>query len=301
MFKTPIALFIFNRPDITNRIFIEISKIKPSTLLLISDGARESKIGECEKVDSARKIVDRVNWPCTVLKNYSDSNLGCKKRISSGIDWVFENVEKAIFLEDDCLPDPTFFRFCEEMLLRYQNNQQIGMISGDNFQFGKMYGPESYYFSKYCHVWGWATWKDRWTGIYDVNMEIWPRFSSEEEFSKLFYCDAEHKYWHKLFQRAYLNKIDTWDIQWTFVNWAFNRLTILPNVNLISNLGFDMHATHTKSFGELANMPTFQMNFPLKHPIQVVRNIQADIYSDRISIRLPVWKKIKNRITVLFR
>lgn len=154
---TPVAFIIFNRPDTTEKVFAEIAKAKPPKLLVIGDGPRVSRQGEAEKVAAARSIIQCVDWDCEVQTNFSDVNLGCKRRVSSGIDWVFEQVEEAIILEDDCLPDPTFFRFCEELLARYRHDQRIGMISGDNFQFGSRRNDDSYYFSKYVHIWGWAT------------------------------------------------------------------------------------------------------------------------------------------------
>jgi hypothetical protein len=167
---TPVAFFIFNRPDTTEQVFSEIVRVKPHKLLVIADGPRSERQGEAEKCSQARSIIDRVNWDCEILTNFSEINLGCKVRVSSGIDWVFEHVEEAIILEDDCLPDPTFFRYCQVMLDHYRNDQRIGMISGDNFQNGIKRNMDSYYFSRYVHIWGWATWRNRWQNYYDVNI-----------------------------------------------------------------------------------------------------------------------------------
>lgn len=172
--KTPIAFIIFNRPDTTARVFAEIAKAKPPKLLVVADGARSNRQGEAEKVAATRAIIEQVNWPCEVITNFSDKNLGCKNRVSTGIDWVFEQVPEAIILEDDCLPDPSFFRFCEEMLEKYRDDQRIGMISGDNLQFGRRRNNDSYYFSRYVHIWGWASWRDKWQSSYDVRMKKWP-------------------------------------------------------------------------------------------------------------------------------
>src|SRR5512139_3287315 len=170
--KTPVAFIIFNRPDTAERVFAEIAKARPPKLLVVADGPRANRSGEAEKCAATRAIIDRVDWDCEVLTNFSDTNLGCKNRVSSGIDWVFEQVPEAIILEDDCLPHPTFFRFCEELLERYRDDERIGMISGDNFQLGQKRTDASYYFSRYNHIWGWASWRRAWRH-YDREASAW--------------------------------------------------------------------------------------------------------------------------------
>lgn len=298
---TPVAFIIFNRPDTTKRVFEEIAKAKPPKLLVVGDGPRANRQGEAEKVAAARAIIQRVDWDCEVLTNFSDVNLGCKKRVSSGIDWVFEQLEEAIILEDDCLPDPTFFRFCQEMLTRYRHDQRIGMISGDNFQFGRRYGDDSYYFSKYVHIWGWATWRDRWTGSYDVAMAKWPRVRDGGRLADLVGDGREAVYWSKIFECVYLEEIDTWDYQWVFANWVEGRLSILPAMNLISNIGFGENATHTTGVSDLANLTVTPMGLPLVHPVGVFRNIQADRVSEQKLFRTSLWIRIRNKLAGLLR
>lgn len=294
--KTPVAFIIFNRPDTTERVFAEIAKAKPPKLLVVADGARANRSGEAEKVAAARAIIDRVDWDCEVLTNFSEVNLGCKVRVSSGIDWVFEQVEEAIILEDDCLPDPTFFRFCEELLERYRDDERVGMISGDNFQFGRRYGDDSYYFSKYFHIWGWATWKDRWAESYDVTMAKWATVRDEGRLVDLVGEGRESKYWGEIFERVYRGGIDTWDYQWVFANWVNGRLNIVPAVNLISNIGFGQNATHTTGASELENLPITPIKFPIHHPIGVFKSLQADRFSEKKCFRVPLWKRIRNKI-----
>jgi hypothetical protein len=293
---TPVAFIIFNRPDTTERVFAEIAKAKPPKLLVVGDGPRANRSGEAERVAATRAIIKRVDWDCEVLTNFSEVNLGCKRRVSSGIDWVFEQVEKAIFLEDDCLPDPTFFRFCQEMLERYHHDQRIGMISGDNFQFGRRRNDDSYYFSKYVHVWGWASWRDRWAGSYDVTMARWPRIRNEGWLGDMVGNRREAAYWQNIFERVYRGEIDSWDYQWLFANWVEGRMSILPAVNLISNVGFDENATHTIGDSDLANLARNQIGFPLTHPSGVFRNIQADQFSERMCFRIPLTKRVRNKL-----
>lgn len=299
--KTPVAFIIFNRPATTERVFAEISKARPPKLLVVADGPRENRAGEAEKCAATRAIIDRVDWDCEVLTNFSDRNLGCKQRVSSGIDWVFEQVEEAIILEDDCLPDPTFFRYCQELLERYRHDQRIGLISGDNFQFGRRRNDDSYYFSKYVHIWGWATWRDRWVSSYDVTMAKWPRIRDDGWVVDMVGNDREAVFWRKIFERVYRGEIDTWDYQWVFANWAEGRSTILPATNLISNIGFDANATHTTGDSELANLPTQPLTFPLKHPVALIRNTQADAFSEKKCFQIPLARRIRNKLAGLLR
>ena len=279
--STPVAFIIFNRPDTTERVFAEIAKAKPSKLLIVADGARTNKVGEAEKVAATRDIIQRVDWDCEVFTSFSEVNLGCKQRVSSGIDWVFQQVEEAIILEDDCLPDPTFFRFCQEMLERYKNDQRIGMISGDNFQFGRRRNNDSYYFSKYVHIWGWATWRDRWQSSYDVSLKKWPAIRDSDSLEDMIGNKQEATSWANTFERVYNGEIDTWDYQWVFANWIEGRISIMPKNNLISNVGFRVDATHTIESGMFANMPVTHISFPLTHPLGVFRSIQEDKLSQQ--------------------
>jgi hypothetical protein len=295
-FTTPVAFIIFNRTDTTERVFSEIAKIRPRKLLVVGDGPRANRSGEANKVAATRAIIKRVDWDCEVLTNFSDVNLGCKQRISSGIDWVFEHVEKAIFLEDDCLPDPTFFRFCQEMLERYRNDNRIGMISGDNFQFGRQRNNDSYYFSKYVHIWGWASWRDRWTGSYDVTMAKWPQVRDEGWLGDMLDNRREAAYWENIFERVHRGEIDSWAYQWLFAHWVEGRMSITPAVNLISNIGFDRDATHTTSGSNLANLGLTPISFPLMHPIGIFRNSQADNFGFHKCFQVPLLKRVRNKI-----
>lgn len=294
--KTPVAFIIFNRPDTTARVFSEIAKVKPPKLLVVADGARSNRQGEVDKVAATRAIIEQVNWPCEVVTNFSDKNLGCKNRVSTGIDWVFEQVPEAIILEDDCLPDPSFFRFCEEMLEKYRHDQRVGIVSGDNLQFGNRRNNDSYYFSKYVHIWGWASWRDRWQSSYDVNMQKWPEVKDGNWIIDIVRNKKEASVWTSIFDRTFYNKVDTWDYQWVFANWTQGRLSIVPNVNLISNIGFfRADATHTTGGGDEAQLPTQEMSFPLKHPALIVANLKADNFEYKRLIKRSFLKRVYNK------
>lgn len=295
--STPVAFLIFNRPDTTARVFEEIRRARPPKLLVVADGPRADRPGEAEKCTASRAIIDRVDWPCEVLKNYSDVNMGCKARVSSGLTWVFETVEEAIVLEDDCLPHPTFFPFCEELLERYRDDERIAQIDGANYQFGRKRTNDSYYFSRYNHIWGWASWRRAWKN-YDVTMKLWPAVRDGDWLRDVFSNSKSAKYWTTQFEKAYKGKINTWDYQWCFACYVHNMLSIIPNVNLISNIGFTADATHTNKVNlQLANMKVEAMDFPLQHPDFMIRDTHADDFTQNYSydrsVRVIIQQKIK--------
>ena len=275
-FDTPVCFIIFNRPDVTERVFREIARCQPRTLLVISDGPRSEHPGEAELVQTTRRIIEQVDWPCRVLKNYSEVNLGCKQRISSGLNWVFEQVEQAIILEDDCLPEPTFFNFCSELLQRYRDDERIMAVSGDNFQEGQSRTPSSYYFSKYPHCWGWASWRRAWKKM-DLELKSWPDFQASGGMRLIADSPEEEKYWTRIFEQLQKGLIDSWAYSWTYSCWAHSGLTILPDVNLVSNIGFGEQATRTKKNDRrMANLPTKPIH-EILHPRLVFRHKEADI------------------------
>jgi hypothetical protein len=211
---------------------------------------------------------------------HSDVNLGCKRRVSSGLDWVFDTVDRAIVLEDDIVPHPTFFRFCDELLEKYADDERVGAICGTNMQDGIKRGQFSYYFSRYNFAWGWASWARAWK-FYDVAVKLWPFINEEGYFRSLLPNKRSFNYWINIFQDVHQGKIDTWDYQWTFACWANSMLAVLPQVNLVSNIGFGEGATHTiDPFSRVAGIATESMPFPLAHPDFVMRHEIADAYND---------------------
>jgi hypothetical protein len=267
---------IFNRPEATRRVFAEIARARPPRLLVVADGPREGVEGEAAKCAEARAVIDSVNWDCEVLTNFAESNLGCKRRISSGLSWVFEKAEEAIVLEDDCLPAASFFPFCEELLERYRTDERVMMISGDNFQFGRQRTPYSYYFSRYVPIWGWASWRRAWRH-YDVEMKLWPEWRETNCLQDILGQEEAAEYWRRIFELAYAGRIDTWDYQWAFACWAQNGLSVVPETNLVSNIGFGDTATHTQSGdNKMENLPTVELPFPLRHPPYLMRHSEAD-------------------------
>ena len=275
---TPVALIIFNRPETTAKVFAAIRQAKPPKLLVIADGPRLNHPGEAEQCAAARAIINQVDWQCEVLTNYSDVNLGCRQRVSSGLDWVFDQVETAIILEDDCLPHHSFFRYCQELLIKYDDEQRIMMIYGDNFQFGRNPTEYSYYFSRYGHCWGWATWRRAWKK-YDDSMELWPELKNHGWLHDVLSHGQAADFWAGVFQGVY-DGLSSWAYIWQYTLWLNHGLTILPRINLVSNLGFDSGTHTTMKDSPLANMAVEPMNFPLQHPPVIVRHRQADDFTE---------------------
>lgn len=276
--KTPIALFIFNRPALTEQVFEAIRQAQPPQLFVVADGPRAGRPGEAEQCAATRAIATDVDWACEVRTNFAERNLGLRERVSRGLDWVFEQVEAAIILEDDCVPHPTFFRFCEELLEQYAIDPRVMTISGDNFQFGRRRTEESYYFSRYPHCWGWATWRRAWQ-LYDDEMRLWPQVREGGWLRDLLVRPQAARYWRGIFDAVQAGRIQSWAYRWTLACWLHHGLTILPNVNLVSNVGFTEAATNTTTDSLLANIPAEAMAFPLRHPPFMVRDAQADDFT----------------------
>jgi hypothetical protein len=258
-----VVLIVFNRPATTRRVFDAIRLARPGVLLVVADGQRPCHPDDTEKCAAVRAIVENIDWPCEVERNYAETNMGCACRVASGINWVFERVEEAIILEDDCVPHPSFFGFCEVLLDRYRHDTRIMHIGGANFQNGNRRGPYSYFFSRYAHVWGWAT---------------WPRLKAKDDLSNLFDTEDELHYWTNIYDEMTGDSpIDTWDYSWSYA-CRLNGVSICPNVNLIGNIGFGPEATHTKAPNCAPAMAVFDIG-QITHPPWVIRNVEADKYT----------------------
>ncbi|HET7238929.1 MAG TPA: hypothetical protein VFI76_07870, partial [Terrimicrobiaceae bacterium] len=259
----PVALFLFNRPALTKLVFARISEFAPTTLLLIADGPRSE--GDAVLCNRARAVTESVDWPCRVLRNFAPRNLGCKLRVSSGLDWVFANVDEAIILEDDCLPDATFFPFCSELLARYRNDASIMHISGSCF-LPEACTKDSYWFSKHSDIWGWATWR-RAFRHYDVDLQSWPSWRGNRRTTAIWKDPFERDYWSQRLERIHRGELDTWDYQWHWAVYRQQGLAIVPRCNLVTNLGHGQQATHTSDERcPLANLPTVPLEAKLNHP-----------------------------------
>jgi len=243
--KTAVVFMVFNRPELTRRVFERIREARPPQLLVVCDGPRPHVPTDAEGVAGVRELIAQgVDWPCEVMTHYAPANLGCRERVTTGLNWAFSLVEEAIILEDDCLPEPSFFTFCEAMLDRYRGDDAVMHINGTNFLPPRRHPAASYFFSKYVWVWGWATWRRAWQH-YDATMAGW-----EERYPALdasFDSHRERAFWLSTFNqaRADWKAANTWDFQWIYTCWTRGGLTVVPSVNLVQNLGFGLDATHT--------------------------------------------------------
>ena len=274
-FSTPILFLIFNRLDTTTQVFNEIRKVKPKKFYIACDGPRQYKEGELEKVQDIRYfILNSIDWECNVKTLFQNNNLGCKEAVSTAISWFFENEEMGIILEDDCLPSQDFFPFCEELLIKYKDDQRIGHIGGTN-PIAECEKDNSYYFSVYNRIWGWASWRRAWN-LYDKEIKDWPIIKEKKILHNLLRSKQEIDFFTDTLEQCYQGKIDTWDYQW-FLARLLNSKAIIPNVNLISNIGFGEDATHTADANNpLANLKLGTLSFPLEHPKYVIQDVQKD-------------------------
>jgi len=267
--QTPILFLIFNRPDQALLVFEEIRKQQPERLFIAADGPRYNKPGEAILCEETKKgILQRIDWDCEVNTLFRTNNLGCGKAVSSAIDWFFSHVEEGIILEDDCLPDPTFFSFCSSLLAHYSTNEKIMHISGTNYQMGIERGKASYYFSHYTHIWGWASWRRAWKK-YDFSLERY-KDTSKEGLNTRLRADLD---------AIYGNEIDTWDIQWFMSVWFNRGWTITPNTNLIRNIGYGKQATHTKYVPAWFKRMQYGEMPVIIHPSVIKIDEEADQYA----------------------
>jgi hypothetical protein len=268
-FDTPILFLVFNRPDTTQLVFDKIKEIQPKKLFIAYDGPRTWKEGEEEKTKLVRKICSDIDWNCEVQHLYRDTNLGCGKAVSEAITWFFENVEEGIILEDDCLPNKSFFDFCDLMLSKFRHDPRILHISGNNFQFSKI-GTECFYLTKIPHIWGWATWKRAWKN-YDYTLSHF----NETLATPYFDIQEIDNYWHSIFIEV--KKLShTWDYQWVYSIFRKQGLCVAPQYNLVSNIGFRADGTHTMNETDfLSTLKTYDLEIP-----PIIGNCTYDVIHD---------------------
>ncbi len=285
--STPIALCTFNRPDCLARVLAVLREVQPTTLLIFGDEPRPGHRTDAGRVKACRRLVLGIDWDCDVKTLYAEKNLGCRIRVSSGISWAFNHTERLIILEEDCVPHPDFFPYCEELLERYEHDKRVMAVSGNTFEESPP-TEFSYYFSKYPHCWGWATWKRAW-GLMDLNLSRWEQLRDTAWLERIADVPEEVEMCREVFDKVRAGEIDSWAFPWKFSCWVHGGLTALPGRNLVSNIGFGPEATHTKIASPLANMPTFPMGV-LQHPETVTRCVAADMRTFAKAFR-PVHRK----------
>jgi hypothetical protein len=296
--NTPILFLIFNRPNETSEVFNALKIIKPKFLYVACDGPRKSVENDIENVVKTREILDQIDWDCKLKTLYRDTNLGCKTAVSTAISWFFKNVEEGIILEDDCIPDSSFFDYCSELLEYYRSDSRIMHISGLNFLSGPkdlLPSEKSYHFSKYAAVWGWATWRRAWQ-LYDVDILNWPKAKEEKLHYNFCFNKREVVVWEDRFDTAYNHEIDTWDYQWAYCIFMNNGICVTPNTNLITNIGFNDNATHTFVRDNRSYLAQGTIDFPLTHTLRVVPDYNSDLVEFVAHINVPFYKRILKKV-----
>lgn len=293
-FGKPVLLIFWKRADLVLRVIDAIRPFAPETVYLASDGPRSDVEGEANIVLAVRDAVERaIDWPCQIYRRYSDLNQGCRLGPANAISWLFSKEEEGIILEDDCVPGQDFLPFCAEMLERFRDDQRIWCISAANFQRGVWRGEGSYYFSRYSLTWGWATWRRCWEQC-DLDLSLWLAFQDHRCMLNLFDHEDERQYWAAIWDRMHsLSLPVTWDYQWNFACFINGGLSVTPNVNLVSNIGFGDAATHClDATHPLANSSTQKLGL-IRHPNFMLPDRQADrflfeyVYRDGGQLRPP--------------
>ena len=293
-FQTPILLITFNRLSTTKLVFAEIKHQKPKQLFIASDGPRDNKPGEAEDVNMVRDyLLSQIDWDCEVKTLFRDANLGCGVAPYQAITWFFDHVEQGIILEDDCLPLPGFFQFCEEMLNHYKHDERMYEVTGNNFQGGNVRGDGSYYFSNYGGIWGWATWARAWKK-FDYYMDGFDVFLQDKTLEKTLKNPDQYRFWIKILINA--KKLGSWwDYQWLYTFWRNKGICIVPNKNLIRNIGFDEGGTHTfskpKWYDKLI-AGTNDLPEPLQHPSTVVVSSSADDFLFKNTMQVTFFNRL---------
>lgn len=298
-FETPILFIGFNRPDTSREVLKVLEKVKPINLYVAIDGPRKDVKGEKEQCAEVSRLFDNVNWDCKVHKLIREENLGCAVGVSSAITWFFDNVEQGIIIEDDCVPSLSFFPFSEELLNKYKDSKDIFHISGNNFQNGKMRGDGDYYFSVIPHAWGWATWRRAWKYF-------------ELDFSGVITKDIKNfvknerllKRYEVCFKNTLNGRYDTWDYPWVYWCWNYQGKSILPNRNLVTNIGFGEGATHTTNPDSVqSNVKAYEILFPLNHPSNIEIDRKADKYTfyKIFNQRPNYWIRVKHQVKLILK
>lgn len=277
---SPAVLFvIFNRPSTTLQVFEAIRFAKPSRLYIAADAPRAGNTSDEEKCIATRAVTENIDWPCEVKRLYQEHNLGCSAGPRAAFSWFFAQEKEGIILEDDCVPHPSFFSFATAMLEKYRDNKKIISINGSNLGY-ELKDGNSYTFSRFMNMWGWATWADR-AGSIDYTLTEWKEvkhpllFLYKKMRQGFFDLDINwYKYWQHKFDLTITREIISWwDWQWIWHQTLHQKLSIVPAMNLVTNIGFDADATHTHEAGNpAANIPTKAIEQPLKHPSSIQPN-----------------------------
>jgi hypothetical protein len=271
---TPVAFIVFNRPDCTARTLAAIREARPPRLLVIADGPRPSRPEDTAKCLAVRKLIDEgVDWPCVIERNYADINLGCAARVAGGLTWAFSRSERLVVIEDDCLPDQSFFWYCDELLERYADDTRIGQICGSPFVRNSLHRDTSYVFSRYGPIWGWASWSRAWK-YYDLHIQTWETLKARGDLTSVISNGMERRVRKQLYDNLRAGRHSTWDYQWGYAKLTNSLLSIIPTICLMENIGFGPDSTHAVDKESI--LQRHQLERPLAHPLLVLPDAAFD-------------------------
>ena len=301
--STPILFLIFNRPENTEKVFSAIREVQPTHLFLAADGPRTHIPNEVALCEAARKIIEKVDWPCEIKTLFREDNLGCRKAVGGAITWFFQHVPEGIVLEDDCVPNADFFTFCTTLLAHYRNDTRVMGICGSNYQFGQQRGPATYYFSNLMAVWGWASWARAWKH-FDAELSTFPAFTSENQIANALFDSKSRLFWQTKINDVYIGG-NSWAFPWCYSILKSNGLCAIPNKNLVTNIGFGDASTHAWNAQSIfANIPIEKLG-EIKHPEFVLPDRAADAYFAKILMKdqfsyLEILRKYRNSLRRAF-
>lgn len=294
--QSAVLFVVFNRPEQTQQVFERIRHTKPARLYISADGPRERNSSDERLCKATRAIVNQVDWPCKVQTLFNDKNKGCRLAVSAAISWFFAQESEGIILEDDCLPANSFFMFCDTLLEKYRNDTRIRHITGCNLQFGKKWGSGSYYFSNRTHVWGWAGWRRVWDE-YDINLKPYDLATVKQNMLNIYPDDLVANCWTNIFKDVQAGKINSWAYPLDFVNFFNNGLVIIPNQNLISNIGFKSNGTNTFDEASIyANIPLTEIE-EIFHPEYFIPEKDADLAIIKRDFKIEQLRKKQNKFS----
>ncbi|MDR3717138.1 MAG: hypothetical protein P4L51_30365 [Puia sp.] len=292
--ETPVLLVIFNRPDTTKAVMEALQTARPRHLLIAADAPRIGRQGEAELCAETRDtVLSMINWPCEPQWRTSETNLGCGPGVASAISWALTKFETTIVLEDDCVPHPDFFAFVDAMLDRYRDDPRVMLVSGINVLRGRYKLPYSYGFSRYPLTWGWATWRHSWER-FDYNMKAWPAIRESGVLVDILGDKRVTEYWMRELDKIVDGSINTWDYQLHLAMWLHGAYSVYPSSNFITNIG--LQGTHTNTLSPVHNLPTAALQYPLKHPPVVYRDLTADALIRRAWYLPTVGDRVSNKL-----
>ncbi len=300
MINTPVLFLTYKRFETSEKVFNSIKKAQPRKLYFVSNAPKTFDEEEITKVSKVRSLIHQIDWKCEVVTLFREVYLDVQESISNSIDWFFTQEEMGIILEDDCVPSQSFYEFCEEMLKYYKYDERVYSVGGCCFLEDPIHSENEYMFSNHTYIWGWATWRRAWLQ-YDLHMTEWPEYKKSKEFKSLFTNYLVRYYWSDLFDKVYLKELKTWDYQWLYSIWKNKGYSIIPNRNLVTNIGFgiDSNFTHDQSSIE-ANIKSKEILPPFTYQSNTNFNVEEQKFVEKYVYKINTLNVLVNLLYKLF-